>query len=468
MSGVRRALAHLQQLFGPSLFRRMWLAQILVILSAFCVLLIAQLLSYYVPEHGVIDEDLKLLAEATARTAALNPTPSGAQKAAEAIEEMNRARSDPPLTQPEYVWRVWSRDGQLLCRSQEFPPLGDILPKSISHQRRTEQEGWFLIAADSPDGEITAIAGYTEDMLRRAILRDLWRAVPTVLVIHLVLFCALWLASYFGLKPLVRLRSSVLEASETLSDLPQPSHRELRPFVAALNSLIASQRQQRETEKAFFADAAHELRTPLAVINAQAHVLATVREDEDRLAALRDLESGVGRSSDVLEKLLTLARLDTRNGFASPEKHPIPALVRNVIETQALRALHSGHELALYGGEDEVLAFAVPAALEAALTNLIDNALRYTPPGTQIEITIEKKEDQVHIRVEDSGPGIAEDEKERVFERFERGIQSHGVEGSGLGLAIVKQAMLRCGAQVSLERSRRLGGACFCLALRTV
>lgn len=449
----------LQRLLSPSLFKRMFAAQALVVLCFVAVNGLLVWWSYSASDAGVIDQDLKLIAEASARMAAMRPDAEGARWAAEQVEEMNRSRSDPPIHKQEFAFQIWSADGRLLARSDESPRLPELRPADISRRERTEVAGWLMMAAASPRGEVVAIVGYSRVMLDRVMRRTLTGLLPLLGMALAQAGLAMALASRVGLRPLTRLSRHIAERrARDDSPLPEASHRELRPIVAAMNGLLDQQRRQRLQERAFFADAAHELRTPLAVINAQAHALATTRTEAERRQALSALESGVGRSADVLDKLLTLARLEAGGPAPSPQPVDVAALARAVVAHQLDRTGLDAHDLGVQT-DGPAWALAQPQALQAALDNLVDNALHHTPPGSRVDVSVTRQGDRVVVSVEDSGSGIPEPERERVFERFERGSNAAGRRGSGLGLSIVSEAMRQCGGDVSLDSSPTLGGA---------
>jgi signal transduction histidine kinase len=451
------------RILAPSLFKRMFAAQAAVVLLFVAANGLLAWRSFDTHDSGVIDQDLKLIAEAMARMAAMQPDAEGARRAAEEVEEMNRHRSDPPIRREEFAYRVWSADGRLLARSAESPPLPELRPGEIGRRERTRQGEWLLMAATSPRGEVVAVVGYSCEMLTRLMWRTLWDLLPVLLLGLTQVTVALALASRVGLAPLTQLSQAIEQRQPgDEQDLPTARHRELQPIADAMNRLLERVRRQRQQERAFFADAAHELRTPLAVINAQAHALAATPSGEERRDALRALEAGVDRSAGVLDKLLTLARLDA--GVPQPRDVDVAALARGVVARQLDRTQPGGHDL---GMEVHGPAWARvdPQALEAALDNLIDNALRYTPPGSRVDVRVQADGDGVALDVEDNGPGVPEADRERVFRRFERGGQPAGQRGSGLGLAIVAEALRHCGGRVTLDRSPTLGGARFAIWL---
>lgn len=205
-------------------------------------------------------------------------------------------------------------------------------------------------------------------------------------------------------------------------------------------------------EKRFFADAAHEMRTPLAVIGAQAHVLSQERDVARHPALLKTLQMGVQRAGDVLSKVLTLSQLDAAGAASTITLKTVDlgGLLRERVEEHAMRAVDGGHDIGLCEGP--AVAISINAALvSAAIDNLIDNALRYCPDGSHIDVSWGQQGGHAWWAVEDDGPGIPVAHRERVFERFERGAGSHEVTGSGLGLSIAREVAHKHGGLLRLE-----------------
>lgn len=454
----------LRRWLAPSLYKRMFTVH-LAVLSVFIAGNGA--LGWYAYAErgtGAVDQDLKLIAEAMARMAAMKLDHEGARRAGAEIEEMNRQRSYPRIQPEEFAFRIWSNDGRLLARSLEEPALPDMTPSAISRRERTDLNGWAFIESASPDGRAIAAVGYSKSMYNRVILQALRDLIPNFIFGVVQISLALMLAIKVGLRPLLSLSREIETNPPTdASALRDPQLLELRPIVQALNRLLEKVRIQQEQERTFFADAAHELRTPLAVINAQAHALAASQTPDSQRIALRALESGVSRSAAVLDKLLTLARLD-----ASPNKISLTNLTeiaRSVVTHQLDRTLSSNHDLGFHSDGD-VFAYVDPLAIAVAIDNLIDNALRYTPNGATVDVRVTHEGDDAVLVVEDSGLGIPPAEWQSVFRRFERGSTANGIGGSGLGLAIVQEAASRCSGTAELDSSITLGGARFRLRFK--
>ena len=276
----------------------------------------------------------------------------------------------------------------------------------------------------------------------RFILPYLLLAMPFVLL-------PVWLSVRNGLRPLQRLARLIAQRGK--DDL-QPvgfnaRHRELKPLEQSLDHLFAQLRQKVERERAFVQDAAHEIRTPLAVITAQAHVMARSPIEEERMQAQAHLEQAIARTSHLAQQLLDLAALDDAQRPA-PRDLDVAQWLRGALAQAVPDAMARQIELSL-DAPDTLPARLDQPALESIAHNLIDNAVRYTPDGGNVAVALWREGTALHLSVQDDGPGIAATEQSHVFERFYRGL-GHAANGSGLGLAIVRQAVLRMGGQVQI------------------
>ena len=276
----------------------------------------------------------------------------------------------------------------------------------------------------------------------RFILPYLLLAMPFVLV-------PVWLSVRNGLKPLQQLASRI--ARRNTDDL-QPvgfnaRHRELKPLEQSLDTLLARMRQKVERERAFVQDAAHEIRTPLAVITAQAHVMARSQIEEERTQAQAHMEQAIARTSHLAQQLLDLAALDEAQRPA-PRDLDVAQWLRAALAQAVPQAMARQIELSLDAPDTLPTRLDLPA-LESIVHNLIDNAVRYTTAGGNVAVGLRQDGALLHLVVQDDGPGIPFTERSRVFERFYRGL-GHAANGSGLGLAIVRQAALRMGGKVQI------------------
>jgi two-component system, OmpR family, sensor kinase len=271
-----------------------------------------------------------------------------------------------------------------------------------------------------------------------------------------------WVVVGRGLSPLRRLTRALdtrhPEALEPLPDARLPF--EVQPLVRALNALLERLSAAIETQKAFVADAAHELRTPLAAVQIQAQLVARAQDDCARRDAMTDLQAGVTRATRLAEQLLALARAEP-DGRAASGSVDLHALVEDCVLAYAPLAQQRGVDLGIERSEPATVT-GDPEALRVMLNNLLDNATKYTPSGGRVDVFLQVDDGHPVVSIGDSGPGIPEAERDRVFDRFYRvgagaSRARTDVAGSGLGLAIVRRIALQHRATISLGDSQAGG-----------
>jgi two-component system sensor histidine kinase TctE len=254
-----------------------------------------------------------------------------------------------------------------------------------------------------------------------------------------------------GLVPLTRLAAQLeKQAVDALSPIAvKQAPTEVHALVLAVNGLLAKVARNVNTEKRFLNDAAHQLRTPLAGLISQVELAQRQTTDAAMGERLTKVLTGAQRSAHLVHQLLTLARTETQ---ARREPMDLVHLAREVAREWTPRALAAGMDLG-YEGEDNLPLYGDPLQLREALSNLLDNALRYTPRGSQITIKVnhDTPPGQGVLSVEDNGPGLAPEDQTHVFQRFWRASTLPG--GCGLGLAIVQEVARRHGGDAQANPS---------------
>lgn len=289
------------------------------------------------------------------------------------------------------------------------------------------------------------------------IVEYLLIALPFVLL-------PVWWSVRSGLRPLARFADGIARRSP--GDL-QPlafevRHREIKPLARSLDALLEQLRQRFERERVFVQDAAHEIRTPLAVIATQAHVLARAPRAEERERAAALLGQAIARASHLAQQLLMLATLDEGRAAAC-RRVDVAQVLRELLAQLAPQAMARGMELSMEG-PDHLWCEVDEPAFNSAIGNLVDNAIRYGREQGTIVVTLRGDAERLSVQVQDDGPGIAAADRERVFERFYRPAGQDS-PGSGLGLAIVRQAARRMGGHAVLGAGLQGQGVGFVLSL---
>lgn len=340
------------------------------------------------------------------------------------------------------AFQVRNAEGRVIARSFNVPPLtaADWQPGFADLQQAQHQ--WRSYVLESPDSGLAVWVGERSDV-RGELVDKIVRGtlVPDLLGIPLLVLLV-WFAIGSGLKPLdelarlIRLREPNSLQPIVLSDLPQ----ELEPVQAALNRMLEQLHQLLAREQRFIADAAHELRTPLAVLKIHAENAMQANEPAERDQALQHLRRGVERATRLISQMLTLARLADDQ---QRQRVPVALLqsCRDAVAELLPLALRRDQELELVsdGSLPEQVEME-PGSLGMLLQNLVGNAIQHAPDGGRILISLQQQSDQLVLRVEDSGSGVAPADRERLLERFHTQGNS---QGAGLGLSIVQRIIER-------------------------
>lgn len=344
------------------------------------------------------------------------------------------------------TFQIWDANG-LLMRSTDAPDraLANDAP-GFSETTLNNQKWRVFSRWDNHHEFMIQVAEPLEARDRLAHHISLKMLLPGLLVPPL-LALVIWFAVGAGLKPLKQMRQEVMQrAADRLGPVRSDGvPDEVLPLAEALNDLFARLQQAFESERRFTADAAHELRTPLAALKTQAQVALKSEEAAERQAALENVLLGVDRATHLLAQLLTLARVDPENAAGNHELVDLRRESASVLADLANDAYAKNIDLALEEGPP-VSVMGNAAQIGVLLRNLLDNAIRYTPTGGSVSVIVH---DHV-LEVRDSGPGIPENQREQVLQRFYR-IPGSNEQGSGLGLSIVRRIVELHQARLELE-----------------
>ena len=368
----------------------------------------------------------------------------------------------PPPGPPEdreqfdFVVQIWSADGSKIylshtrsrARLPERATLGfaDVV---------TENERWRVYSTLA-SGRVIQVGQPFEVRERIAAAAALRSLTPLLIFAPLVALAIWWLVGH-SLRPIERiateLRRRDAQQLDPVSEEQLPT--EVEPMVRSLNGLLERLRRAFATQRAFVADAAHELRTPIAALKLQAGLVGRARDDASRGEALRDLHAGIDRSAHLVDQLLTLARSEPHARAAAGAMVDLASIADEAIAGMMPLAQARGSQVLLDAQRPAELQ-GDANALHSLVRNLVDNALRHTPTGSRIEVAVTSRDDEICLSVDDDGPGIPVEERERVFDRF-YGRSAGDDAGSGLGLAIAKAVVDRHAGRIDLDQSA-LGG----------
>lgn len=370
------------------------------------------------------------------------------QRAMFQLQELNKAEwRRKGHRAPFYLLQVW-QDERLLMRidpdlrgRNRLPPKETVL---------ASDERWLYAEASEPELGLTvrrwqekpgdwhfSMAGFSY------YARPLLYGLP-------LLALPVWLLFRLGFAPLQRIGQQISQRSANdLSPLPDSPYVELAPLVNAVNSLMGRLQQRLDREREFLLDAAHELKTPLAAVKLCAEAVHRGADPVRRDEAAQHLHQSVSRATHTVHQLLALARSGADSLDLAVLDHDLVALVSDRLMLATPPALSCGVELELQAPEECRLRVN-RESVGAMIDNLVDNAIKYSPVGSCVTVSLLDAADAVTIEVLDRGPGIPSELHKKVFERFYR-IPDQQQQGSGLGLAIVDRAAAQHGATVSLE-----------------
>jgi two-component system sensor histidine kinase TctE len=365
-----------------------------------------------------------------------------------------------------FYFQVISDSGKLIYGDEDLPEPQRLTEQSLPQFGTSKVKGdlvrTLLILApveEAPHHHVFVHVAETLHARRGLTHHILITTAVSQLVVVLFGAFAVWYGVARGLAQLDLLKNAVACRSQSdLSPLAEdeaPS--EVRPLVRSINDLMLRLRQDLEAQQRFVANAAHQLRTPLAGLKTYIGLLQKLVVNENAKEVIKQLDTGADRTTHLVNRLLALAKAEPNAGRQSDHR----PLDLNFVASEATaslvaEAVDKNIELSFDGSEAPALILGDTQSLQELVINVVENAVLYTQCGGTVAVTV-KDEATVQLIVEDNGPGIPEEERERVFERFYR-ILGTGISGSGLGLSIVSEIARSHNARVLLERGSNCCG----------
>jgi two-component system OmpR family sensor kinase/two-component system sensor histidine kinase QseC len=353
----------------------------------------------------------------------------------------------------DVVIQIWTVDGRAIYASR---PHASLPARALLGLATLTVDGraWRTYGVATRDRVIQV--AQPVDIRQRLAAHAAWRSVLPLLLTTPIAALAIWWLAARNLAPIERLAREVrTRDARSLAAVPTDGlPDEIAPLASALNALLARLSSSLDSQRAFVADAAHELRSPLTALKLQLELLRRADDAETREAARIAIGEGIARASRLVEQLLALARSEP-DAVLPVERVDLAAVARQAIDDTTPFADSRSASIALIA-HGEAFVKGDPVALNLLVRNLVDNAVRYSPTASRVEVRVRQQSGEVVLEVDDSGPGIPDAERERVFDRFYRRADATG-SGSGLGLAIVRSVASAHAATVRLGPST-LGG----------
>jgi two-component system, OmpR family, sensor histidine kinase QseC len=441
-----------------SLFKRYLLTAMLSIISLFAFL--TALLMHFAIDIDDVDRELRLPARAIGEFTTL-VKPEQLKMVGEKVDALNREFSYQKISTQDFHYAIFNRSYALLASSAAAPATVMRDSAQALSEKATLTNRWYTKAVLQKESSVIVVVAASEAYINNALMQAVPQILQSMLITLLVSIVVVWLSSRFALRPLSTLVKQVnlLNAPSFEQLRPEREFTELKPLVHAINARTQEMQANLQRERAFFSDAAHELRTPLAVINAQAYRVVKSNEELERRGALHALEAGVQRAAHLLTSLLNLARLDSTAVELHAQGIDLAEVAAKVVAQHASRAFAQQQEISLSNDAHHALVKGNESDVQSIIENLVDNAIRYAGQGAFIMVeTGDVDAHHAYVAVSDSGPGMTSTDEAQAFERFKRGSQSVHSAGSGLGLAIVKATAARLNGQVSLSKGADAGG----------
>ncbi|MGE6570405.1 sensor histidine kinase [Shewanella vesiculosa] len=372
-----------------------------------------------------------------------------------------------PLSQDQLEFQV---SVQLLGDNPASNPIAKnilALPSNLTdgfHTVNLATQSWRVFVRTLSSSQRIAVAQETAIRDNIAFETALHTLMPLLVLIPILLLLLGYILGKI-LSPISILAHDVDRQTEhDLQLIPTtqlPS--EIVPFVEAINRLLSKNSQVITSQKRFIADAAHELRSPITALSLQAQRLQQTELTDDARQKLNALQAGICRSIHLLEQLLSMARQQD-NSIQQHQRTSLKTVFTEVIEE--LYPLVEAKEIDLgFSQDSDAQLNANPVRLKTLIHNLIDNAIRYTPSGGRVDLSIIETEQGIEMTIKDTGPGIANTEVQKVFEPFYRILGSNEY-GSGLGLAIVASIVQQMDAKISLTPADPVNNCGLCVTVK--
>lgn len=358
------------------------------------------------------------------------------------------------LYESRIAFRASDRNGQVLLQTDNFPPVTttDIHPGFIDVTENGDTWRYFILT-NARHGAVLEMTQHYHP--REELVSEITRQflMPFLLMLP-IMTLLIWAGIGRGLRPLRRTTREI--AHRTPANLKpintSDSPREIQPLIDSLNQLFERLAYAMDCERRFTMDAAHELRTPLAAVKTQAQVALRSSDDDERQLAIQQVVAGVDRSTHLVRQLLILARVDPDASIQEYEKLDLNDLLGESIRELTGLAEDRNVSIQTSTSEPGALILGQRELLGVLIRNLLDNAIRYSPQGGEVDCSISVSEHHATITIRDRGPGVSESGMQRMFDRFYRGLGT-GQTGSGLGLSIVKRIAILHNADIA-TRSR--------------
>ncbi|EJD6583534.1 MULTISPECIES: sensor histidine kinase [Providencia] len=413
------------------------------------LLLVGWLQFYYWPAiHDELNEQQNIITQGFARTlSVVSDDPEQFNEIADSLQAlyMEAMENGDDISYRPFML-VRDKQGNVYYRNNDkllVPSLKSVAELTALHK------DWHFTSAWNKNNtfEIVIAESYSD---RKSLLGTPAEgtAIPLAFILGIMLL-AMLITAYFSLRPL-RQSAKLISSRQPGNLTPietKEQYKEIRPIIAAINNLMARVDAANQREKRFMADAAHELRTPIAAVIAQLHLLMQIDHPKEKEEIINDMQETLNRAASLSHQLIDLARLETEDFLLNKENIDLPMLISNLIATHVPYAINKNIDVELQSS-DSFNILTDKLALSNIFTNLIENAIKYCPKDGKIKVTLKDLTPfGATILVQDNGRGIPEESRQLIFSRFYR-VPGTMETGSGLGLSIAHNLATKIGAVI--------------------
>ncbi len=347
----------------------------------------------------------------------------------------------------------------LVLRSESAPEFALSLTRNGYSETLLDGQLWHVFSLSTESGDYVIHVGQRDDIRTQLVESVAGQQVIGFLIALPILGVMIWWIVSRTLSPVNHVKEQLASRAAgylqplSVENLPE----EVLPVVTQINSLFEMLEQAFANERNFTSDASHELRTPLAGLLTQIQVAQKTTDPQMRDQALQKAKQAISRMTHTVQQLLTLSRVQHQQAGIVKQAVDVNQALIEVISDLDHAARDKRIDIELQG-EEAVLIQANPQLFQVLIRNLIDNAIKYSPSEGRIKVTCRRDKNRLYLSVEDSGPGVADDDYQRITQRFYRCVETaNSVEGSGLGLSIVQRIVALHAADIDFAKSA-LGG----------
>lgn len=376
--------------------------------------------------------------------------------------QIKNQKTDGNKPSSQFRFQVWDQNNRLILHSLVSPQQRLTNIRDGFANVTLKDETWRVYASHDSNLNYTFLVAEPFNFRTQLEKEITWDNLLILIWIYPFLGLLIWITvggSLTSLKKTAHKLSNRPATDFSPIDL-ENAPIEVKPLINELNQLFTRLQEEFERNKRFASDAAHELRTPLAALKTQAQVAILSNTDAERQAVIKKLLLGVDRCTHIVHQLLTLSRLGQQTTLDDIKQVNLASVTVEMIAQLAPLALEKNIDIELKQPKYPVMVYGNETMLSILIRNLVDNAIRYTPKNGSIVVEVMKNDQDITLRVTDSGPGIPLELQARVFERFYRILGSQAA-GSGLGLAIVQQISELHNAQIQLGKPEDKQGLVF-------